>query len=199
MNNRFVAPRPGWPRHSFTNEDRCWRLTGLAWAGTDQAATRKARQELLATQRPDGGWSDLPSLQSTPYATGRSLVSLQIGGLPVSDPAYQRGIQFLLADPTERWLLVHQDPCAGLPALLRWQFPASLRSVDVGCGYQLGRDGADACLARSRTRNGLPTPVTAWRGTMEKEPGGGVGETAGRGTHGVREALGRCGGTPAAG
>ncbi len=82
-------------------QDRCWRLTGLAWAGTDQAAIRKARQEVLTTQRPDGGWSDLPSLSSTPYATGRSLVSLQIGGLRVSDPAYQRGIKFLLATQQE--------------------------------------------------------------------------------------------------
>jgi hypothetical protein len=82
---------------SFNNEDRCWRLTGLAWAGTDQAATRRAMQKLLAAQRPDGGWSDLPTMPSMPYATGRSLVSLQIGGLPVSDLAYQRGIQFLLA------------------------------------------------------------------------------------------------------
>jgi hypothetical protein len=58
-------------------------------------------QEVLATQRPDGGWSDLPSMQSTAYATGRSLVSLQIGGLPVSDPAYQRGIKFLLTTQQE--------------------------------------------------------------------------------------------------
>ncbi len=86
---------------SFHNEDRCWRLTGLAWAGTDQDATRRAMQEVLTTQRPDGGWSDLPSLPSTPYATGRSLVSLQVGGLPVSDPAYQRGVKFLLATQQE--------------------------------------------------------------------------------------------------
>jgi hypothetical protein len=86
---------------SFNNDDRSWRLTGLAWAGADQAATKKAMQEVLATQRPDGGWSDLPSMQSTAYATGRSLVSLQIGGLPVSDPAYQRGVKFLLATQQE--------------------------------------------------------------------------------------------------
>ena len=86
---------------SFNNDDRTWRLTGLVWAGTDQAATRNAMQEVLATQRPDGGWSDLPSMQSTPYATGRSLVSLQLGGLPVSDPAYQRGVQFLLTTQQE--------------------------------------------------------------------------------------------------
>lgn len=86
---------------SFNNDDRSWRLTGLAWAGSDQAATKKAMQEVLATQRPDGGWSDLPSMQSSPYATGRSLVALQLGGLPVSDPAYQLGIKFLLTTQQE--------------------------------------------------------------------------------------------------
>jgi ankyrin repeat protein len=86
---------------SYSNEDRAWRLTGLAWAGTDKAAARQALQELLATQRPDGGWSDLPTMQSTPYATGRSLVALQLGGLPVSDAAYQRGVQFLLKTQQE--------------------------------------------------------------------------------------------------
>jgi ankyrin repeat protein len=87
--------------HSFNNEDRSWRLTGLAWAGTDRAATQRALHELLAAQRPDGGWSDLPSMSSSPYATGRSLVALQVGGLPVSDPAYQRGIHWLLSTQQE--------------------------------------------------------------------------------------------------
>ncbi|HLH52308.1 MAG TPA: ankyrin repeat domain-containing protein [Verrucomicrobiae bacterium] len=82
--------------HSSNNEDRSWRLTGLAWAGTDRAATKKALQELLAEQRSDGGWSDLPSKPSTPYATGRSLVALANAGLPVSGPAYLRGVQWLL-------------------------------------------------------------------------------------------------------
>jgi squalene cyclase len=81
----------------LSNEDRCWRLTGLAWANVDEAEIRKARQELLAAQRPDGGWPDLPSMPSTPYTTARSLVSLHTGGLSVSDPAYQRGVKFLLA------------------------------------------------------------------------------------------------------
>ena len=86
---------------SFNNDDLGWRLSGLAWAGTDKVATQKAKQELLATQRSDGGWADLPSMQSTAYATGKSLVALQIGGLPVSDPAYQRGIRYLLTTQQE--------------------------------------------------------------------------------------------------
>lgn len=86
---------------SFNNEDRSWRLTGLAWAGTNRSATQKALNELLAAQRPDGGWSDRSSMPSSSYATGRSLVALQLGGLPVSDPAYQRGVQWLLAAQQE--------------------------------------------------------------------------------------------------
>jgi ankyrin repeat protein len=85
----------------LNNEDRAWRLTGLAWAGSDKAALKKALKDLLATQRPDGGWSDLPSMPSSPYITGRSLVALQLGDLAVSDPAYQRGVKFLLATQQE--------------------------------------------------------------------------------------------------
>ncbi len=58
-------------------------------------------QEVLATQRPDGGWSDLPSMASSAYATGRSLVALNVAGLPATDPAYQRGVQFLLGTQQE--------------------------------------------------------------------------------------------------
>jgi ankyrin repeat protein len=86
---------------SLNNDDRGWRLAGLAWANADNAAKQKAIQELLATQRPDGGWSDLPTMQSSAYATGKTLVALQIGGLPVSDPAYQRGVKFLLSTQQE--------------------------------------------------------------------------------------------------
>jgi ankyrin repeat protein len=82
-------------------EDRSWRLLGLAWAGADKAVTQKAIRELVAFQRSDGGWSDLPSLGSTAYATGRVLVALQTAGLPATDPVYQRGVQFLLNSQQE--------------------------------------------------------------------------------------------------
>lgn len=82
--------------HSSNNDDLGWRLAGLAWAGTNKPATRKAMQELVATQKPDGGWSDLPSMQSTAYATGKSLVALRTGGLPASDPVYRSGVKWLL-------------------------------------------------------------------------------------------------------
>jgi N-acyl-D-amino-acid deacylase len=79
-----------------TNEDRGWKLMGLAWAGRNKEATQKAMKELLAIQRPDGGWSDIQSMESTAYATGRAMVALQTAGLSTGDAAYQRGTKFLL-------------------------------------------------------------------------------------------------------
>jgi len=81
---------------STNNEDRTYRLLGLAWAGRDRDATQKAMRELIAKQRPDGGWSDLESMESSVYATGRSLFALQTADLPPSDAAYQRAVKFLL-------------------------------------------------------------------------------------------------------
>ena len=86
---------------STNNEDRSSRLVGLAWANMDKDATRKAVRELLAKQRPDGGWADLDSMESSAYATGTSLYALQIAGLPPSDAAYERAVQFLLKTQLE--------------------------------------------------------------------------------------------------
>jgi ankyrin repeat protein len=86
---------------AYQNEDRAWRLTGLVWAGMDKGAIQKAMREVLAAQKDDGGWSDLPSMASTPYATARSLAALRIGGLPASHPACKRSIDYLLATQEE--------------------------------------------------------------------------------------------------
>jgi squalene-hopene cyclase-like protein len=77
------------------DEDRVWRLIGLVWAGK-KAAAQKAMSEIVALQRPDGGWSDMASMESTSYATGKALVALQFAGFSTTNPVYQRGVQFLL-------------------------------------------------------------------------------------------------------
>jgi hypothetical protein len=79
--------------------ERALQLLGLSWAGVNanDEVIRKAARELLAEQRSDGGWAQLPSLASDAYATGQALVALrQVGALWVTDPPYKRGIQFLL-------------------------------------------------------------------------------------------------------
>lgn len=83
-------------------EDKASRLLGLKWAGGSEAQLEKSRRDLLAAQRPDGGWSQLPTLHSDAYATGLALYALSVGGsLPTSDPAYQRGVQYLLRTQDE--------------------------------------------------------------------------------------------------
>jgi ankyrin repeat protein len=79
-----------------TNYDLAWRLQGLVWGGMSKDAVLEARRDLLAAQRSDGGWPDIPSMQSGAYTTGLAMIALQSSGLPVSDPAYQRGVQYLL-------------------------------------------------------------------------------------------------------
>ena len=78
------------------NDDRGWRVLGLSWAGKDKDATQKAMRELLAAQRADGGWSDIDSMESSAYATGKALFALQTAGLSASDAAYERAVRFLL-------------------------------------------------------------------------------------------------------
>jgi squalene cyclase len=78
-------------------EDRAFRLLGLQWAGATAEERRKAIEELLRSQRPDGGWAQLPGLHSDAYATGTALFALAQGGeLPVSHAAYQKGVRYLL-------------------------------------------------------------------------------------------------------
>lgn len=77
-------------------EDRVFRLWGLKEAGAGAEAVRSAADELLAKQRPDGGWAQTPDMASDAYATGSALVALrQAGGLTATDPACQRGVSFL--------------------------------------------------------------------------------------------------------
>jgi ankyrin repeat protein len=79
-----------------TSEDRGWKLLGLAWAGMDKDAIGKSVRDVEALQRADGGWSDMPSMESSAFATGKALVSLQAAGVPIADAAFQRGVKFLL-------------------------------------------------------------------------------------------------------
>lgn len=83
-------------------EDLVFRLLGLKWAGATAEELKKALDTLRAGQRPDGGWAQLPGLKSDAYATGSALVALNQGGdRAVTDPVYQRGVQFLLRTQEE--------------------------------------------------------------------------------------------------
>jgi ankyrin repeat protein len=79
-----------------TTQDRAYQLLGLAWAGANRTVIEGDGAALIAEQRPDGGWAQLPTLSSDAFATGQALVALaQSGALAVTDPVYKRGVAFL--------------------------------------------------------------------------------------------------------
>jgi ankyrin repeat protein len=76
-------------------EERAYQLLGLAWAGESPSKLHTFAQQLVATQRRNGGWAQLDTLESDAYATGLSLFALAQATCTDS-PAFQRGLQFLL-------------------------------------------------------------------------------------------------------
>ena len=65
-----------------------------------------AAVRLREAQNADGGWGDVPTIPSGAYATGRALVALNHSGMAVSDPVYQRGMQYLMnrQQPDGSWV-----------------------------------------------------------------------------------------------
>ncbi len=85
-----------------TTADRAIQLLGLTWAGDEKDALQKPARALLAEQRADGGWGQLPTMASDAFATGQALVALHESGmLAVTDPAYKRGVEYLLSNQLE--------------------------------------------------------------------------------------------------
>jgi ankyrin repeat protein len=79
-----------------STQDRAFQVMGLAWGDAHASATRAARG-LLGMQRSDGGWSQLPTVESDAYATGQALFALNIAGaVPPTDARFTKGIDFLL-------------------------------------------------------------------------------------------------------
>jgi squalene cyclase len=89
------------------------KLLGLYWAGADAGALKKLAADILARQRPDGGWRQHDGLVSDAYATGQTLYVLaKTSTLAPSDRAYQNGVQFLLKTQNANgaWRVVSRAP-----------------------------------------------------------------------------------------
>ncbi|MEE3371694.1 MAG: ankyrin repeat domain-containing protein [Planctomycetota bacterium] len=72
------------------------KLLGLGWAGVPATELADLVDKLVEEQRTDGGWAQLPGLDSDAWATGQALVALRVaGGVPVTHPVYQSGMRFL--------------------------------------------------------------------------------------------------------
>ena len=92
-------------------EDRTSRLRAMHLLGETKEVKNEV-ETLLSEQREDGGWAQLPKLNSDAYATATTLAALhQAGGIPTTNPAYQRGVRFLLDTQQEdgSWRVVSRS------------------------------------------------------------------------------------------
>jgi hypothetical protein len=78
-------------------QERAFQVLGLAWSRADDAAIAEAVKGLQASQRTDGGWSQLPTLESDAYATGIALFALHEARLPATSKTYRAGVAYLLS------------------------------------------------------------------------------------------------------
>ena len=89
-------------------QELAFQLLGLQWCGSSMQQKEKVAARLRATQRPDGGWSQLPTMASDAYATGQALYALsESGATQPQDEVYRKGIAWLMRrqDPTGAWIV----------------------------------------------------------------------------------------------
>jgi hypothetical protein len=78
-------------------EDQVFRLWALKRVGAENREILATALELIKIQHDGGGWAQRDTMKPDAYATGTVLVALhQAADLPPNDPAYQRGLGYLL-------------------------------------------------------------------------------------------------------
>ena len=97
---RRIEKAKDWLIHAepVTIENRAMCMLGMAAAGVNSSDVQKTARSILERQRSDGGWAQRDELASDAYATGFALWALADAGLlKPGDPAFQRGVRFLLS------------------------------------------------------------------------------------------------------
>jgi ankyrin repeat protein len=113
-------------------EERVYQLMGARWAGADQGILAKLAGKLKATQQADGGWGSLDGRPSDAYSTGQALLALhEAGGVAITDPAWRRGIDFLLST---------QAPDGSWHVVSRLHPPAPVSPAYFETGHPYGHD-----------------------------------------------------------
>jgi hypothetical protein len=98
-------------------QDKAFKVLLAVRAGKSPAEVQPAVDDLLASQRKDGGWGQLPSLQSDAFATGQALYVLSLAGYTAERPAVQRAVDFLVATqkPDGSWPMLSRSSPDGKP------------------------------------------------------------------------------------
>jgi hypothetical protein len=79
-----------------STQDEAFKLSGLVWSRAPAAESAVQMKRLLALQRSNGGWAQLPTMPTDAYATGQALYALHVNNVPPSSSAYRNGVAYLL-------------------------------------------------------------------------------------------------------
>jgi hypothetical protein len=138
-----------------STEDRVMQLLGLKWASPNSRPREALIRELLTHQRPDGGWAQTPYLQSDAYATGQVLYALRELGVPASDAALRRGVEYLVRTQRDDGTWYVKSRAMKIQPYFESGFPyghdqwiSSAGTAWAAMG--LGRAGSDGVLAAGR-------------------------------------------------
>lgn len=82
-------------------QDESFKLLGLVWSGASPLEVSRQSKRLLAIQREDGGWGQEPGMKADAYASGEALYALQASGMASSNPAYRKGVEYLVRTQRE--------------------------------------------------------------------------------------------------
>jgi ankyrin repeat protein len=139
-----------------STEDSTYRLLGIYWGGGNPSECGDAAKSLLALQRADGGWGELPHMPSDAYSTGEALVALnEAGGVPVTDAAWRKGLQYLLST---------QQADGSWHVKTRMVSPAPVSPPFFESGFPYGHDQflstAGTCWAAQALMLALPKAAT---------------------------------------
>lgn len=77
-------------------EDLNFALWGAHLLGGTSLQVDELRDRVLAARHADGGWSQMPTMNSDAYATGQALFILAETGLSPGEAAFREGVSFLL-------------------------------------------------------------------------------------------------------
>jgi len=86
---------------SRDTQDETYKLLGLIWAGAPAAEAAAQTRRLVALQRAEGGWGQVPTMEPDAYATGQALYALYASRPTATTPAYEKGVQYLLRTQLE--------------------------------------------------------------------------------------------------
>jgi ankyrin repeat protein len=124
-----------------STEDSAFRLLGAKWSASTTAIRKEYARQLMAQQRPDGGWAQIPTRPSDAYASGQVLFALVEGAeVPVENASIQRGFAYLLGTQLAdgSWLVQS-----------RMHYGAPLSPHYFETGFPHGRNQVTSCSGTS--------------------------------------------------